>query len=281
MFDNTAQAQRAQLFHRLHRTDPPLVLANVWDAVSARMVVDAGASAVATSSGGVSWAHGRRDGGNLDLATSSAVLRQIVSNVGDVPVSADIEGGYAQTPQGVAASVEAVLDIGIVGVNIEDSGAPRDSAAAPLYRPEAHAERIAAARDTARRAGVNLFINVRTDVYLLGVGPEADRYDDVVTRARIYREAGADGLFVPGLLDLDTLAELSATTDLPLNAMWLPGAPSPSELAKAGVARVSIGTALFQATYTHTKRVAAALLGQGSYEGLDDTMSFGDFNDAF
>jgi 2-methylisocitrate lyase-like PEP mutase family enzyme len=253
----------------------------MWDAGSAHMVAAAGGKAVATSSGAVSWVHGVPDGSNLDLDTVCASLREIVSTAGDVPVTADIEGGYATTPEGVAASVRAVLETGIVGINIEDSGAPADSAAAPLYTAADQAMRIAAAREAAEGVGIRLFINVRTDVYLFGVGPEEGRYDDVAARAAAYSAVGADGLFVPGLLDLGVLNRLSQATSLPLNAMWLPGAPSPAELFKAGVVRVSVGTALFQSVYTHAQRVTQQLLGDGSYASLDDALSFGEFNSAF
>jgi 2-methylisocitrate lyase-like PEP mutase family enzyme len=275
------QAERAESFRQLHKAGSPLILANVWDAASAHMVADAGARAVATSSGAVSWAHGVRDGGNLDLGAVCVALREIVSAVGDLPVTADIEGGYAQTSEGVGASVAAVIDTGVVGINLEDSGAPAESSAAPLYAAADQAARIAAARAAAERAGIRLFINVRTDVYLFGVGAEEGRYDNVAARAQAYSAAGADGLFVPGLLDLDMLSRISQATDLPLNAMWLPGAPSPAELFKAGVARVSVGTALFQSAYTYAQRVAQRLIGEGSYTDLEGALSFGEFNDAF
>ena len=279
--NGAGQAQRAESLRQLHQTGSPLILANVWDAASARMVAMAGAKAVATSSGAVSWAHGVRDGGNLDLSTVCAVLREIVSAAGDLPVTADIEGGYAQAPEGVRASVAAVIDAGVAGINLEDSGAPAESSAAPLFTAADQAARIAAARAAAQSAGIRLFINVRTDVYLFGVGPEAGRYDDVAARAQAYRAAGADGLFVPGLLDLDVLSQIGQATDLALNAMWLPGAPSPAELFKAGVARISVGTALFQSAYTYAQRVAQRLIGENSYADLEDTLSFGEFNNEF
>jgi 2-methylisocitrate lyase-like PEP mutase family enzyme len=275
------QAQRAEHFRQLHKTESPLVLANAWDAASAHMVATAGAKAVATSSGAVSWAHGVPDGGSLDLRTVATALREIVSVAGDLPVTADIESGYAQTLEGVRASVAAVIDAGVVGINIEDSGAPAGSPAAPLYTAADMAARIGAAREAAQDSGVGLFINLRTDVYLFGVGPEEGRYDDVTTRAQAYKAAGADGLFVPGLLDLVVLSRISQATDLPVNAMWLPGAPSPADLFEAGVARVSVGTALFQSAYTFAKRVVQQLISEGSYAGLAGALSFADFNGAF
>jgi 2-methylisocitrate lyase-like PEP mutase family enzyme len=169
----------------------------------------------------------------------------------------------------------------VVGINLEDSGAPTGSLTAPLYTAADQAARIAAASEASQRSGVPLFINVRTDVYLFAVGAEAGRCDDVVARAQAYSAAGADGLFVPGLLDLDLLSRISRATDLALNAMWLPGAPSPAELSKAGVARISVGTALFQAAYSYTQLVARRLIAEGSYAELEAALSFGEFNDAF
>lgn len=275
------QAQRAERFRQLHKTESPLVLANAWDAASAHMVATAGAKAVATSSGAMSWAHGVPDGGSLDLGAVRTALREIVSAAGDLPVTADIENGYAQTPDGVRASVAAVIDAGVVGINLEDSGAPAGSPAAPLHTPADMAARISAAREAAQDSGVGLFINLRTDVYLFGVGPDEGRLDDVITRAQAYKAAGADGLFVPGLLDLRLLSRISQAIDLPVNAMWLPEAPSPADLFKAGVARVSVGTALFQSGYTYAQRVAQLLINEGSYAGLDGALSFEDFNGAF
>jgi 2-methylisocitrate lyase-like PEP mutase family enzyme len=275
------QAEQAEHFRQLHKTERPLVLANAWDAASAHMLAAAGAEAVATSSGAMSWAHGVQDGGHLHLRTVCTALREIVSVAGDLPVTADIESGYAQTPEGVRASVAAVIDAGVVGINIEDSGAPAGSPAAPLYTVADMAARIDAAREAAQDSGVRLFINLRTDVYLFGVGHEEGRYDDVITRARAYQAAGADGLFVPGLLDLGVLSRISQATDLPVNAMWLPGAPSPADLVNAGIARLSVGTALFQSTYTFAKRVTQQLISESTYLGLDDALSFDDFNGAF
>lgn len=122
---------------------------------------------------------------------------------------------------------------------------------------------------------------MRTDVYLFGVGAEEGRYDEVVARAQAYSAAGADGLFVPGLLDLGLLSRISRATDLPLNAMWLPGAPSPAELFTAGVPRVSVGTALFQAAYSYARRVAQRLIDEGGYADLAGALPFGEFNGAF
>ncbi|SDH86371.1 isocitrate lyase/PEP mutase family protein [Nonomuraea jiangxiensis] len=259
---------RTTLFRALHQ-GPVLVLPNAWDAASAALVEAAGARAIATTSAGVSWANGAPDGHGLSKERMIAAVAGIVAAVG-VPVTADIEGGYGD----VAATVRAVIEAGAVGVNLEDSPGPDG---APLLSPGDQARRIAAAREAATAAGVDLFINARTDVYLSGV--PGDRLADVEERARVYADAGADGLFVPGLLDLDGIARL-AGGPLPLNVMAGPGAPPVSELAAAGVARVSVGSAIAQSAYAIAARAAAELLAGGTYELLADGLDYGTLNAA-
>src|SRR5580692_886635 len=212
------QRARAQKLRSLY-TDGVLVLPNAWDAGSAVMVAAAGAQAVATTSAGVSWALGRPDGENLTREELAGVVARITAAV-DLPVSADVEGGYGPGPGDVAATVRAVVEAGAVGINLEDSLAP----GGPLHEREAQAARIRAAREAAAAAGLpGLVINARTDVYLFGIGPEDGRLGDVLDRAAAYADAGADSLFVPGLLDLATLATLTSKTALPVNVMAGPG----------------------------------------------------------
>src|SRR5262245_16642855 len=168
-----SQLERARHFRKLH-DQRPLVLPNAWDAGSARMIEVAGASAVATTSAGVSWAHGRRDGQTLRREEMIQAIRYIAGAV-SIPVTADVEGGYGVgAPRDVAETVRAVIDAGAVGVNLEDSSGADGQA---LLTPEAHAERIRAARDAAGAAGGDLLINARTDVYLFQVGEPETRFD--------------------------------------------------------------------------------------------------------
>ena len=270
------QRARAQKLRSLH-TDGVLVLPNAWDAGSAVMVAAAGAQAVATTSAGVSWALGRPDGENLTREEMAGVIARITAVV-DLPVSADVEGGYGPGPDDVAAAVRAVVEAGAVGINLEDSLAP----GGPLHAREAQAARIRAAREAAVAAGLpGLVINARTDVYLFGIGPEDGRLGDVLDRAAAYADAGADSLFVPGLLDLATLATLTSKTALPVNVMVGPGAPSVSELKAAGVRRVSLGQAITQAAYSLARRAAAEVLTTGTYDTVAGADPFGDVNGAF
>jgi 2-methylisocitrate lyase-like PEP mutase family enzyme len=264
--------EKAARFRALAQSST-LVLPNAWDAASAALVVDAGAQAVATTSGGVSWSLGAGDGQRLDRAAMTAAVARIAAAV-PVPVTADVEGGYDD----LALTVRDVVAAGAVGVNVEDSTAP----GGPLRSAAEQAARLATARKAAADAGLpELCINARTDVFLFGIGPESGRLDDVLHRAAAYAEGGADGLFVPGLLDLAVLADLCARSPLPVNAMAVPGGPSVAELAAAGVRRVSLGTALAQAAYSAARTAAAEILRDGTYRALTGILGFGEVNALF
>lgn len=271
------RAHLADAFRRLHRSQDGaiLVLPNAWDALSARVIEHAGARAVATTSAGVSWALGRPDGEGVTRIEMVDAVRRIVGVV-QVPVTADIESGYgSRSPEDVAETVRAVLDAGAVGVNLEDAPGPRGE---PLMRPEAHAARIAAARAA---GGPELFINARVDVYLKQVGAEPGRLDETVRRARAYVAAGADGVFVPGVVDAATIGRLAEAIDAPLNVMAAPGAPSVGELARLGVARVSVGPAIPRAVMTVIRHAARELLSAGTYGSLADGIPFSEANGLF
>ncbi|MFB7619548.1 isocitrate lyase/phosphoenolpyruvate mutase family protein [Kitasatospora sp. NPDC056181] len=251
-----------------------LVLPNAWDAGSAAVIASAGAAAIASTSGGVSWSLGRGDGQQLGRPEAVEAARRIAAAV-DLPVTVDAEGGYGPWPADVADTVRALIGAGAVGVNLEDSTAP----GGPLFPVAEQAARLGAAREAAAGAGLpELVVNARTDVFLFGIGPAEGRLDDVLARAAAYAEAGADGLFVPGMLDLDALARLCAASPLPVNAMAVPGGPAVAELAAAGVRRISVGTGLAQVAYTAARRAAAELLGAGTLTELDGALGFGELD---
>lgn len=243
---------RARRLRELHG-QPPLVLPNAWDAGSARAIEAAGAAAIATTSAGVAWAYGVDDAGGLDRATAIDTIRAVCAAV-SVPVTADIEAGYGD----VARTVEEAIEAGAVGVNLEDS------TGRVLDDPLVHAERIKAARAVAVRAGLDLVINARTDTFLFG-----DR-TGTVERAKLYADAGADVLFVPGVVDVPTISDLVKESPLPLNVMVGPGAPSVDELAELGVARVSVGPAITSTAYALATAAAKELLTSGTYGSLTD-----------
>lgn len=271
----TKSHQKAKTLRELH--DGMLVLPNAWDAGSAAIIAAAGAKAIATTSAGVSWALGRRDGQQLTRDEMAEAIRRIVAAV-DVPVTADVEGGYGTDPDAVAETVRAVIATGAVGINLEDS----QPTGGQLFTVEAQAERVAAAREAAAKGGLpQFFVNVRTDVYLFGIGAPEGRLVDVLARAAAYTQAGADGLFVPGLLDLDTLAAITSKVSLPVNVMAGAGAPDVASFAQAGVRRVSLGMAITQAAYTLARKAAAEMLDTGTYEAIAGADDFGAINSAF
>ncbi|WP_354639318.1 isocitrate lyase/PEP mutase family protein [Kitasatospora camelliae] len=268
--DTSATSRDRALRLRALAEDGVLVLPNAWDAGSAAVIAAAGAPAIATTSGGVSWSLGRSDGQRLDRAEAVAAASRIAAAV-DLPVTVDAEGGYGPRPADVAETVRDLIGAGAVGVNLEDS----EAVGGPLFAVPGQAERLRAARRAAEEAGLpELVLNARTDVFLFGLGG----LDEVLTRAHAYAEAGADGLFVPGLLDLPVLAELCARSPLPVNAMAVDGGPGVAELAAAGVRRISVGTGLAQVAYTAARRAAAELLGPGTLAELDGSLSFGDLD---
>ncbi|MFE5580620.1 isocitrate lyase/phosphoenolpyruvate mutase family protein [Kitasatospora sp. NPDC056531] len=266
----TTQQDRARLLKELHRPGEPVVLANVWDAASARLVAAAGAKAVATASASVSWSLGSPDGGGAGGADRDQVLARTAEVVRSValPVTADLESGYADTAAGVGETVAALLATGAVGVNLEDAE----------YTPEQAAERIAAARAAAGAAGVHLFVNGRTDVFLRGLGEPGGRFDEAVRRLRMYVEAGADGVFVPGVADPETIAALVAAVPAPLNVLAAPGSPSVAELAKLGVARISLGPGLGKVAYAAVRRAAEEVYASGTYTCLNGGLTYQELN---
>ncbi|MBD0689851.1 isocitrate lyase/phosphoenolpyruvate mutase family protein [Streptomyces sp. CBMA123] len=268
--ERAAQQEKARLLRELHRPGEPLVLANVWDAASARLVAGAGARAVATASASVSWSLGSPDGGGADRDQVLARTAEVVRSV-DLPVTADLESGYADTPAGVGATVTALLATGAVGVNLEDAE----------YTPAQAAERIAAARAAADAAGVPLFVNGRTDVFLHALGEPEGRLDEAVRRLRAYVEAGADGVFVPGVADPETIAALVAAVPAPLNVLAGPGSPSVAELAKLGVARISLGPGLARVAYAAVRRAAEEVYASGTYTSLDGGLTYPELNGLF
>lgn len=262
---------RAATFHGLHdHRSRPLVLVNVWDAASARLVEDAGATAIATTSAGVAWSLGRPDGNTLTRAEAMDAVARIAASV-SVPVTVDIESGYADDADGVARTVDAVLEAGAVGINIEDGG----------LHPDALADRIGAARRAAERAGVPLFVNARTDVHLAGLVDPERLLAETLERARRYRGAGADGVFVPGVRDVETIRALVESIDGPVNVMAGPGSPTVAELARIGVARISLGSAVAQAAYAVVRQATAELRTTGTYDSLAAGVEYADLNALF
>ena len=244
-----------------------LLLPNAWDAASARIFEEAGFPAIGTTSAGIAYARGRRDGQQIDRET---MMREVavIANAVDVPVTADIEAGYGDRPADVAETVEATLAGGAVGVNLEDStqGAREE----PLYGIDEQAARIAAARVVADRRGVALVINARTDTFLAEVGADADeRAAATIDRGRVYLRAGADLVFVPLVVDPALVRRLADALDGRLSLMILPGAPSAATLFAAGAKRISIGQTAMLAALGVVAEIADEMRQKGTWSAIE------------
>jgi len=256
---------RAHRFYEMHQQGT-FVLPNAWDAGSAAVIAATGAAAVATTSSGISWALGVADGEQLQRDEMIAMVARIVRAV-DVPVSADVEAGYGSTPSDVAVTIDAVIEAGAVGANIEDR---LRTGGTPLWPLEQQCDRLTAARAAAARGGGRFVLNARTDVYLASVGEPSEREDMVLQRAEQYRRAGADCLFVPGLIDLDAIGRLVMRSPLPLNILLAPGrGPNIAQLTQAGVRRISVGHTIAAAAYGVARRAARELLAGTDHALLD------------
>lgn len=270
----TSQQAKAKLFQSLHLNEPVLVLVNAWDVASARVVEAAGATAIATTSAGVAWSLGYPDGDALDVDRAVDLIARVAAAV-SLPVTADIESGYAADAAGVGRTVARMLEAGAVGVNLEDAD---HGGAAPLRPVADQVERIAAARAAAEQAGIALYINARTDTYLRSVGEPAQRLPETLERSRAYLEAGASGIFVPGITEQATVAELVEGIPAPLNLLVGPGAPSVPELGKLGVARVSAGSSVAAAAYAVARAAATEMSTSGGYTALAGELDYGTLN---
>ena len=248
-----SQTERAARFASSHdRAGQPLLLTNVWDPGSALAIVEAGGEAIATSSWAVAAANGLGDGEQLTFASLIAIVSRIVAAV-PVPVTVDFERGYAEEAVAAADNLERLLDAGAVGINVED-GLAGDTRCRDARD---QARRIEALRDRAERFGIPLFINARTDLFLDQAGTDhGASMCEALERARIYAAAGASGLFVPGLLHLDLIAEVCAFTDLPVNVMVTDFDAPLAPFAACGVRRISRGPAPYIATRNLLSRLA-------------------------
>jgi 2-methylisocitrate lyase-like PEP mutase family enzyme len=276
VIERATQRQKAETFRKMHDRCRILVLPNAWDVASAKIFEATGFRAIATTSSGVANSLGYPDGEAVSRDEMLAVITRIARGL-SVPLSADIESGYARDAEALTATIRAVIDAGAVGINLEDG---MHDGPHQLYPLEAAVGRIKAARAAADSARVPIVINARTDVFLHAIGENSSRFDHTVSRANAYLSAGADCVFVPGPADAATIGKLVAAIEGPINVMVLPGMPSAPELEKLGVARVSMGGGPARAALTTVRRIAEELLSSGTYSRFasPDTISHMEMN---
>lgn len=268
---SSTQQERATHFRQLHHAGSPLVLPNVWDAASARVIEEAGFPAIATTSSGVAAALGYSDGQQLSRDLLLETLARITRVVA-CPVTADIEAGYGNSIAEVVQTVKAVIEAGVVGINIEDSPKSGEQA---LVEIAYQVELIQVLRALAVSLGVPFVINARVDVFLLAIGEPERRVAHAVQRANAYLQAGADCIYPIGRLDRDTIATLVKEIPGPINIMGGPPSPTLPELAQLGVARVSLASGVMRAVLGHLRAIAQELREHGTYTTMSAEMLSG------
>jgi 2-methylisocitrate lyase-like PEP mutase family enzyme len=252
----TTQADQAQRFLALHRAGEPLLMPNPWDLGSARLLASLGFEALATTSSGFAATLGRNDGGvSRDEAMVHAA---VIVAATDLPVSADLENGFADAPSGVAETMRLSIEVGLAGASVEDFTGRADD---PIYDIGLAAERIAAAAEAAHAGPGRLVLTARAENYLHGRPDLAD----TIARLQAFQAAGADVLYAPGLRSRDDISRVIREVDRPVNVLALEGMPPVAELAQAGVSRISVGGAFAFAALGAVVSAATELREQGTY----------------
>jgi 2-methylisocitrate lyase-like PEP mutase family enzyme len=273
---SSSQADRAAALRALHVRGKPLVLFNVWDAVSARIIEQLGYPALATGSAAVAWTQGFPDGEHISRAQMLSVVRNITRSV-NVPVSADLEAAYGSSADDAAATARAAIEAGAAGLNFEDAGEP-----GTLLDLDRQCERIEVMVETGKRMGVPLVINARTDVFLRKIGSDdAWRTKEAIRRGNRFLQAGADCVFVIGMSDEATMAVLAREINGPVNVFATPATPPLARLAELGIARVSIGPSGLAHALLHVRRAAQRLRDEGTFEFTADRISGDELNAFF
>jgi 2-methylisocitrate lyase-like PEP mutase family enzyme len=273
MIDIEKQKSKADALRAMHHGPKILLLPNVWDVASARILEEAGFGAVATTSAGIAFTLGCPDGQKISREEMLARVARIARAV-KVPVTADVEAGYGDRPEDAADTARGVIEAGAVGMNLED-GTDRPG---QLVELSLQLKKIHAVREAALKAGVLLVLNARTDVYLEQVGAPETRYDETVRRLLAYRDAGAGCVFAPGLRDAEIISRLVRDVQCPLNILVGPGFPPVAELERLGVARLSLGSGPMRATLGLLRRMAEELKTTGTYAAMEGAPSHADAN---
>lgn len=250
------QAEQAERFLALHEGERPLLMPNPWDRGSAKLLASLGFEALATTSAGAAAQIGRLDG-TLTAEQALANAAEIVEAV-EVPVSADLENGFADDPEGVAETLRRAVEIGLAGASIEDYSGREEE---PIYDLGLARERIAAAAEVARGGSGRLVLTARAENHFRGVGDLAD----TIARLQAYQEAGADVLYAPWISSLEDIRAIVDSVDLPVNVLARPEMPTVAELAAVGVKRISVGGAFAFAALGATVEAARELREDGTY----------------
>lgn len=262
------QKEKAELFLKLHHDREILVILNSWDPGSSRLIEASGFKAIGTTSMGVSASLGYPDCEQIQFSEMLEAIKRIADKI-TLPLTVDIEGGFGNTTKDIVNNIRQVIETGVVGINLEDSV----KLSPDLLDPAEFSERISAIRELSDSMGIHLVINARTDSFLTSAGTAENRLRESVKRGNIYKDAGADCIFVPNVTDKNSISTLVKEIGAPVNILANPTngtalPPEIKELEELGVARLSVGSSLMKSTLALIKRVADETIHTGTYNNL-------------
>lgn len=264
MAHNESQENKAKQFHHLHHSGKMLILPNIWDPLGGALLENLQYPAIATASASMSYTSGYSDGENLPFNKFLTLLTKIASSV-NIPVTADIESGYAVNDKQLEENIKRLISTGIVGINIEDS----DKKTNTLVPIESQCNRIRIIKKASAEMGISLFINARADVYIHGQGfvtPES-KLEEILKRGVAYKNAGADCFYPMIIREENDIKKIVEQLQMPINILTIPGIPELSTLHKMGIARVSLGPSFLKIAIRAMKDMAVNLK---NYEGLSE-----------
>lgn len=246
-------------FKNLHNQDKPLLIANVWDVPSAKIAEELNFQAIGTSSSAIASLLGYQDGEEMTFSELKYMVKRIAEN-SNLPLSVDLESGYSRNPKEIANHIKELSDLGVVGINIEDSIVNENRT---LLDAKKFAQTITEIVENLQKENIAVFINVRSDTFLLNV---PNTIEETKRRIKLYENAGANGIFVPCIEQISDIKEIVNCTQLPINVMCMPYLPDFNTLKNLRVKRISMGNFIFDNMYTQFKLKTEEILNQKSFK---------------
>ncbi len=248
-------------FKKLHEQNNPLVICNVWDVASVKTAEKLNFQAIGTSSAAIATMLGYEDGEQMSFSELTYIVKRIMRNT-ELPVTVDIETGYSSNPKEIASHIKTLSDLGVVGINIEDSNVLGERI---LNNADDFAKKLSEIKKELANENVNIFINVRTDSFLLGI---ENALEESVKRIKLYESVGVDGIFVPCIEKEEDIIAVIKSTGLPVNVMCMPNLPDFNILSKLGVKRISMGNFVFDKISNHLESTLNSVLQTQSFKPI-------------
>ncbi|MEP0264647.1 isocitrate lyase/phosphoenolpyruvate mutase family protein [Dokdonia sp.] len=248
-------------FKDLHKQDKPLLIGNVWDVPSTKTAEKLNFQALGTSSSAIATLLGYQDGEEMTFSELEYFVKRIAANT-DLPLSVDLESGYSRNPRDIANHIKRLADLGVVGINIEDSIVQNHRL---LLNKNEFSKTLTEVNEILLKENSSIFLNVRTDTFLVG---HSNVIEETKKRIRLYENAGANGIFTPCIENISDIKEIVNCTSLPINVMCMPNLPDFNTLTKLGVKRISMGNFLFDNMYTQFEDITKKVISQESFKSI-------------